>query len=304
MSILGHDQFYHQSMRRYVAVFGSFFKDLTIQRLSTSGSVVQTIAVPIAYGPKMRHMVRQKQDPNPTHPVAVQLPRLGFEIAGIDYDPIRRLPGTTKNVTIKNNDPNRTYTQLVPVPWNLHFLLYAFVKNADDGAQVMEQILPFFGPEWTTSVRLIPTLGITMDVPTVLNGVNVEDTYEGDFLTRRALIYTFDFTMRAWFFGPIRHEGVIKRTQVDIGVVESTPATDVVLGQYHEDITDTEVADTGRSSRIVITPGLLANGSGTSNSAASVPYRTVSANTAWLPASNTFFFQDGLKYSPPTGVDE
>ena len=183
-----------------------------------------------------------------------------------------------------------------PVPYDLQFNLYAYVRNADDGAQILEQIVPYFGPEWTNSLRLIPQTSITQDIPTILNTVSIEDTYEGDFETRRALIYTFDFTVKAYFYGPVRRQGVIKRSQIDFGIV---------TGNSSNKITLEDIARTGRSSRVVITPGLLANGSPTTNSAASIPYNQITAEDDYGFCSNTFFYAgDGRKYNPVTGQDE
>jgi len=129
----------------------------------------------------------------------------------------------------------------------------------------------------------------------VLNTVSIEDTYEGDFNTRRALIYTFDFTVKAYFYGPTRRQGIIKRAQIDFGIV---------TGNSYNSISIEDIARTGRSSRIVITPGLLANGSPTTNSAASIPYNQIEATDDYGFCANTFFYTDGKKYNPVTGSDQ
>jgi hypothetical protein len=177
----------------------------------------------------------------------------------------------------------------------MNFSLYAYVRNADDGAQIMEQIVPYFGPEWTNQVHLIPQMGLTQDIPTILNSVSIEDTYEGDFNNRRAIIYTFDFTVKGYFYGPVRNQGVIKRSQIDFGIV---------TGNTSNKITLEDIARTGRSSRIVVQPGLLANGSPTTNSAASIPYTQIQATDDYGFCSNSFFFVDGRKYNPRTNSDE
>jgi hypothetical protein len=169
------------------------------------------------------------------------------------------------------------------------------VRNADDGAQILEQIVPYFGPEWTNTVRVIPQTNLTIDIPTILNTVSIEDTYEGDFETRRALIYTFDFTVKAYFYGPVRRQGVIKRAQIDFGIVTANSGNKITLD---------DIAHTGRSSRVVITPGLLANGSPTTDSSQSIPYTQIEATDDWGYAANNFFFTDGKKYNPVTGQDE
>ena len=299
------NQFYNQTIRRYIVAFGNMFNDLVVQRINSAGTTVQTIAVPIAYGPKEKFLVRIKQDPNLDQSVALQLPRMGFEMTGLTYDGTRRLSATTKNVAFNSSDLKKMKYQYVPVPYNIDMTLSIFVKNADDGAQIIEQIIPYFGPEWNNTINLIPEMGIKMDVPTILVGVAVDDTYEGDFIARRALVYTITFTMKGWFFGPVKRAGVIKRTQVDLGVVyAANTAIDPLLGAEQPGISNEDIKRTGRSSRIVLTPGQFANGSPTSNSALSVNYLTISANSDYGIAANLFFYTDGFKYNPATGVDE
>jgi hypothetical protein len=275
-------------------MFGNMFNDIVVRRLDTTGVSLQSVAVPLAYGPKEKFLVRITQDPNLDQQVAIQLPRMGFEMTTLAYDGQRRLAGTSRNVKVVD-DKNKLDFTYMPVPYDLNFNLYAYVRNADDGAQIMEQIVPYFGPEWTNQVRLIPEMNLIQDVPTILNTVSIEDTYEGDFDTRRALIYTFDFTVKAYFYGPVRRQGIIKRSQIDFGIV---------TGNTANRITTEDIARTGRSSRIVVQPGLLANGSPTTNSAASIPYTQIEATDDYGFCSNTFFFTDGKKYNPVTGSDE
>lgn len=287
-------QFYHQSIRRYVIMFGNMFNDLVVRRYDASGNNVGAIAVPLSYAPKEKFLARITQDPNLDQQVAIQLPIMSFEMTTLNYDGTRRLNAHNRNIKV-TTDEDKLDFNYAPVPYDLQFNLYAYVRNADDGAQILEQIVPYFGPEWTNSVRVIPQTNVTQDIPTILNTVSIEDAYEGDFETRRALIYTFDFTVKAYFYGPVRRQGVIKRTQIDFGVVTSNSENKITL----EDI-----AQTGRSSRIVIVPGLLANGSPTTNSAASIPYNQIDADDDYGFCSNTFFYTDGLKYNPVTGQDQ
>jgi hypothetical protein len=278
-------QFYHQSLRKYVIMFGNMFNDIVVKQYNRDGTTASAITVPIAYGPKEKFLVRTQQDPNLDQQISIQLPRLAFEMTTLNYDGTRRLNSKGKNIVIVSDKDKADY-QHMPVPYDLTFNLYAYVRNADDGAQILEQIVPYFGPEWTNTVNVIPGMNLSIDIPTVLNTVSIEDTYDGSFENRRAIIYTLDFTVKGYFYGPVRRQGVIKRTQIDFGIVANTAGP----------ITLEDVARTGRSSRVVITPGLLANGSPTTNSAASIPYTLI--------ASNSFFYTDGLKYNPRTGNDE
>jgi hypothetical protein len=275
-------------------MFGNMFNDIVVRRLNANNVSLQAVSVPLAYGPKEKFLVRITQDPNLDQQVAIQLPRMGFEMTTLAYDGTRRLVGSTRNVKVAD-DKNKLDFTYVPVPYDMNFSLYAYVRNADDGAQIMEQIVPYFGPEWTNQVHLIPQMSLTQDIPTILNSVSIEDTYEGDFNNRRAIIYTFDFTVKGYFYGPVRNQGIIKRSQIDFGIV---------TGNTSNRITTEDIARTGRSSRIVVQPGLLANGSPTTNSAASIPYTQIQATDDYGFCSNTFFFVDGRKYNPRTNSDE
>jgi hypothetical protein len=289
-------QFYHQSLRKYVIMFGNMFNDIVVRRYNANNVNTSAISIPLAYGPKEKFLVRTTQDPKLDQQIAIQLPRMGFEMTTLNYDGVRRLNGLAKNIKITRDD-NKLDFSYMPVPYDLQFNLYAYVRNADDGAQILEQIVPYFGPEWTNQVKLIPQTNITIDIPTILNTVSIEDTYEGDFNTRRALIYTFDFTVKAYFYGPVRRGGIIKRAQIDFGIITANTS-------YGSKITLEDIAHTGRSSRIVVQPGLLANGSPTTNSAASLAYTMINAEDDYGFCSNSYFFTDGLKYNPVSGQDE
>lgn len=297
--------FYHQTLRKYVIAFGNMFNDLTVERIDASGKSLQTIAVPISYSPKEKWLARIRDNPDLTAQVQTVLPRLAFEITGFEYDGSRRLTSVTRNVAVSGTDADLFKYQRTPVPWNISFALHSYVRNADDGVQIMEQILPYFGPEWTNSLNLIPEMGIKMDVPTILNGLSIDDTYEGDYENRRALIYTYNFTMKGWFFGPVRNSsagGIIKRTKINLHSLDTRAKANTLYG-ITIDITDEEVEQSLWNSRVQVQPGLFANGVGTANSAASISPNLIQANSAWKYAPNTFFYAEGRRYDPITGQD-
>ena len=273
--------FSHGLIRKYVIVFGSMFNDLTVQRYNGT-TRVQTLGVPIAYGPKQKFLVRLETDPNLDREIAISLPRMGFELTGISYDPVRKLNSTQKNSYVFS-DKTLLKTQYTPVPYNIDFTLSIMVKNADDGTQILEQILPYFKPEWNIAVNLVPEMNISMDIPTILNSVSLQDAYDADFMSRRVLMWDLSFTMKGYLYGPISNSGVITRTQVDLYA--------------------NTASDTPRSSRLVAVPGLLANNAPTTNSAASISRNLIDADDDYGFASNTFFFLDGLKYDPVSGGD-
>ena len=195
---------YHGLVRKYVAVFGTLFNDIHVQRRNSSGNVTETIKVPLAYGPKQKFLTRISGDANLDKKVGMQLPRMGFDMTSMAYSPERMLH-PLHNRTSKYK--GETGVVKSPVPYDFAFALNIFVKNADDGTQIIEQILPFFQPDFTVTINALPTMGIKIDLPIVLGGVNVEDSYEGDFLSRRALIWTLDFTVKGYLYPNIKGKG-------------------------------------------------------------------------------------------------
>tara|TARA_Y100001937_G_C7066822_1_gene306408 strand:- start:259 stop:1068 length:810 start_codon:yes stop_codon:yes gene_type:complete len=214
------DYFYHESLRKIVVAFGTIFNNINIQRKDSNGNVVQSIKVPLAYSPKEKFIARLDQQPDLVNDrrVAVTLPRMGFEISGINYDPSRKLNrlGTIKKVRTSVADGKVMNKQFNPVPYNINLNLYSFTASAEGGLQIIEQILPFFQPDYTVTIRTVPSLNLVRDVPIILNNVNYEDTYSGDFTTRRAVVYTLGFTAKTYLYGPITQQRVIKETQADM----------------------------------------------------------------------------------------
>jgi hypothetical protein len=259
--MFGHSNYYHGVLRKYVVMFGNMFNDIDVVRYDSNGTAKQTIRVPIAYGPKEKYLARINTDPSLNRQVAVQLPRLAFEITSITYAPNRGLNKMVQNVGLAVNDENKMKRIWTPTPYDINFTLYGMFANQEDAVQVVEQILPFFRPEWTHTVNLIPEIGDKYDIPTILSDMSIEDTYEADFQTRRAIIYSFNFTVKGYLFGPIENRGVIKRTIVDLSANSTVGAPNDV--------------------RLDIKPGMYANGSPTTNAAASVAYSTISADDTW-----------------------
>ena len=271
--MFGHT-YYHSIIRKYIIMFGTMFNDIDVQRFNTAGTRIQTLRVPIAYGPKEKSLVRLAQDPNLDRDVAIVLPRMSFEITSMNYNSTRKLPSTIKNV-YTYTDKDKLKYQYTPVPFDINISLSVFVKNADDGVQILEGILPFFTPEWTNSINLIPELKLKMDVPVVFNDISTEDTYEGDFSTRRALIHTLNFTVKGYLFGPVRSQGIIKR------VVATT------------NIETTSGSSSAISSILTTTPGLTANGTPTSDSTITVPPTQISSTDNYGFIEDQQFFGGG-----------
>ena len=210
--------FYNESLRKTIIAFGSLFNDIAITRKNSAGTEVQTLKVPLAYGPKQKFITRLEQDPNDNQAIAMTLPRIGFEINGFSYDPVRKLNRILKK-KIKSTEPGKELKEMSiqysPVPYDVGFELFVMTKNSDDGIQIVEQILPFFQPEYTVSIKEVPEMDTIRDVPVVLNNISYEDTYTGDFTERRAIVYTLSFTAKAYVYGPVSTGKPITKVQVD-----------------------------------------------------------------------------------------
>ena len=210
-------QFYHETMRKVIISFGTLFNNINLVRKNNSGTVIQTMKVPLAYGPKQKWITRLDADASLDTKVAITLPRLGFEIQNLAYDPTRKLNRVQKFKKVKSSsdDSNKLDSQFMPVPYNLDIEMYAMAKNSDDALQIVEQILPFFQPDYTLTLNDMADMGIKRDVPIILNDVQYEDNYQGDFESRRAIIYTMGFTTKFYLYGPVTSSSVIKTVQVD-----------------------------------------------------------------------------------------
>ena len=215
--MLGNRQFYHETVRNIIVGFGTLFNDIHVVRKNNSGVITQSMKVPLAYGPKQKWLARLDQDAGLESKVAITLPRMGFEIQNLTYDPARKLNRVQKFKKVKSSasSADKLDTQFMPVPYNLNIQLYVMAKNSDDALQMVEQILPYFQPDYTLTIKDMPEMGVARDIPIVLNSINYEDNYQGDYAERRAIMYTLDFTTKFYLYGPVTSSKVIKTVQVD-----------------------------------------------------------------------------------------
>ena len=206
--------FYHEIIRKTVVSFGTVFNDIHVRHQDNTGKDLVNTKVPIAYGPRQKFLARIQQQPELNKAIAISLPRMSFEMTSVTYDPSRK-SGITQ--TFKAKDGKKFKKVFMPVPYNLGFQLNILTKLQDDSLQILEQILPFFQPGYTLTVDLVNSIGEKRDIPLILNGISYSDDYEGNFDTRRALIYTLDFTAKSYMFGPIADttDGLIRKVQVD-----------------------------------------------------------------------------------------
>jgi hypothetical protein len=208
------DHFYHASIRRTIAAFGTIFNDIKIMRKGSDGEVKNIMRVPLAYGPKQKFLARLESQPSLTDPkVAIKLPRMSFEITGLVYDAASKLPKMNQIVRGSGTTRDAIYTS---APYNMGIQLSIMAKNQDDALQIIEQIIPYFQPEYTITINEVPEVGIKSDVPITLSSVVLAEDYEGDFLSRRAIVYTLDFELKVKFYGPVQQRGVIVKAEVDM----------------------------------------------------------------------------------------
>ena len=257
--------FYFSLIRKYIILFGTLFNNVHISRTDVSGNVTLLERVPITYGPKDKMLARVVQDPNIDRPTATYpLPMMAFEMTGFDYDGSRKLQTINRIAVVNPDDKAQNKYQYNPVPYNIGFRLSILVKNADDGNKIVEQILPYFTPDWTTTVHLIPEMNVTMDIPVVLNNVQLDDVYDGDFKTRRSLVWNLDFTLKGYIYGPVKSTKIIKFANTEFFV-----ATDNTI--------QSAVGNTTSIAWVQVQPGLTANGQSTSNASLSIPVANIIA---------------------------
>lgn len=215
--------YYHEIIRKTVISFGNLFNDIYIRHKDSSGDSYSEMKVNLAYGPMQKFLARIEQQPELNKPIAMTLPRMSFEMTSIQYDASRKSSAVQ---TFKACGPDNIKKVFLPVPYNIGFQLNLMSKLQDDALQVVEQILPNFQPSYNMTIDMISSIGEKRDVPVVLDSITFTDDYEGDFSTRRILIYTFNFTAKTYIFGPIADstDGLIRKVQVDY-YTESDPKT-------------------------------------------------------------------------------
>jgi len=206
--------YYHEIIRKTVIAFGTVFNEIYIRHKDSSGDSISEMKVPLAYGPVQKFLARLQQQPELNKPIAITLPRMSFEMTSIQYDSTRKANITQ---TFKAVDGGNMKKVFMPVPYNIGFELSIMTKLQDDSLQIVEQILPYFQPSFNLTVDLVDSIGEKRDIPIVLDNVSFTDDYEGDYSTRRVLIYTLNFTAKTYLFGPIADstDGLIRKVQVD-----------------------------------------------------------------------------------------
>lgn len=217
--------FYNKRVRTAVAVFGSLFNDINVVRTKADGSVLSQVKVPLSYAPKRNFIERLEemtQGEEAERRVAVKLPRMSFEVVSINYDPQRQLPKINSfSQVIEGVDGNTQKKLYTGVPYIMGFQLSVYAKSQDDALQIVEQIIPYFAPQYTISVKPFTDLpDITEDVPVTLTGVDFQDDFEGSIDQRRTIIYNLNFDMKINFYGPINNSKIIREVNLNLHTLD------------------------------------------------------------------------------------
>ena len=253
--------FYNETTRKYVALFGTYFNQLQVQRVDNGGVTQQTMIVPISYAPYQKILSRLDQNPDYKAKAAVTLPRMSFEMTNMSYDAERKISPITKiRKTVVDDALGGRKFVYAGVPYNLDFQLFIMTKYQEDAVKLLEQVIPFFNPDYTRTVRLMTGLE-PIDIPLILNGVSMDEVYEGSFDERRAIVYTLNFTMKAWYFGPEKSSEVIKFIYIRY-------ATDSTTNTEPEEF-------------YTLQPGMDANNAATTDQDLSVDYSLIDYDDDW-----------------------
>jgi len=228
--MLGHNPFYHRSIRSYVALFGSLFNDIFYVRETTDRVQKERQKVPIIYAPKEKFITRLQSDPTLTKSIATTLPRMSFELVGMRYDQSRKQQSTIRHRAPATGSANTPPSQYMGIPYEFDFNMSCYVRNIEDGLQIVEQILPFFLPDYTISAVVSQEMDIVKDIPIILKGVTEKIDYEGAFADGTRLItWDFEFSLKGWIFGPVSNTSIIMGVQTG-----NTVTGGVHVNLYHD----------------------------------------------------------------------
>jgi len=229
--MLGNEHFYNRTIRKIVVAFGTMFNDIHTVRYNKAGTIeYEKFKVPLNYGAKEKYLVRLASDPTLTKSIATTVPRMSFEMTGMSYDVSRKLPSTLRNFAAETSTTVKT--QFVPVPYDFSFSLSIYVRNTEDGTQILEQILPFFTPDFNVTINFIPSMGKKYDMPVILNSVNTTTEYEGDLMSTRLIIWDLEFTAKGYIWPPVLSGDVIRQANSSIYVETRTKDAQKVYVNY------------------------------------------------------------------------
>lgn len=213
--MLSNNYFYYRLTRKYVILFGNMFNNITVKRVNRDTNVeIERFKVPLVYAPKEKYFARLRSDPDLERPVQVILPRMSFELTGFAYDSARKQNSLLRQA--KSNTATQVASSYMGVPYDLNFDLQIYARNVDDGTHIIEQILPYFTPDYTVTINAIPELGFLKDVPIILNNVSNTIEHEGNFDAVRFVTWTLSFTMKTYYYGPVSTPKIIRKVIANI----------------------------------------------------------------------------------------
>ena len=229
--MLGNDHFYNRTIRKVVVAFGTMFNDIHVVRYNKAGTTTyEKFKVPLNYGAKEKYITRITTDPTLTKSIATSVPRISFDMTGMSYDTARKLPSTLRNFAKESSTTVKT--QFVPVPYDFTFSLSIYVRNTEDGTQILEQILPFFTPDFNVTINFIPTMGKKYDMPVILNSVSNQTEYEGDLMSTRLITWDLEFTAKAYIWPPVISAEVIRQANTSLYLETRTKDAQKVYVNY------------------------------------------------------------------------
>jgi hypothetical protein len=229
--MLGNEHFYNRTIRKVVVAFGTLFNDIKLYRyLSNNTTETQRFKVPLNYGAKEKYLTRLLSDPTLTKSIATLVPRISFDMTGMEYDSSRKQVSTLMNFAANTSSSIRT--QYAPVPYNFNFSLSIYVRNQEDGTQILEQILPFFTPDFTVTVDFMSEMDQKYDMPVILNSVTPQTEYEGDFSGTRLIIWNLDFTAKGYIFPPMKTGKVIRQANTNVLIDLTSPSSQKVYVDF------------------------------------------------------------------------
>ena len=213
--MLSNAYFYHKLTRKYVILFGNLFNNiLLVRKDKDTGVEIERFKIPIIYAPKEKYYARLQSDPDLSRELQISLPRMSFEMTSITYDPSRKQNSLLR--TAKQNDNSSVSAQYMGVPYNLNFELNIYARNIDDGTHIIEQILPYFNPDYTVTINSVPEIGFLKDIPVILNNVTNNIEHEGNFDAIRFITWRLEFTVKAAYYGPVNTPKIIRKVDANI----------------------------------------------------------------------------------------
>jgi hypothetical protein len=229
--MLGNEHFYNRTIRKVVVAFGTMFNDIHLVRYNKAGTTAyEKFKVPLNYGAKEKYITRINADPTLTKSIATSVPRMSFDMTGMSYDTARKLPSTVRNFA--PDTASTVKTQFVPVPYDFTFSLSIYVRNTEDGTQILEQILPFFTPDFNVTINFIPAMGKKYDMPVILNSVSNQTDYEGDMMSTRLITWDLEFTAKAYIWPPVISAEVITQANSSIYLETRTKDAQKIYVDY------------------------------------------------------------------------